>query len=89
MEKLFKKYRPDSKESKKRKNRDDIINKGEVIKENEKEDEWASVNVDDLIDQFMKTKDEFNKKVSKMIQKEKEKEENKEEEKENQNEKEK
>ena len=91
MEKLFKKYRPDSKESKKRKNknRDDIINKGEVIKENEKDEEWASVNVDDLIDQFMKTKDEFNKKVSKMIEKEKEKEENKEEEKENQKEKEK
>ena len=90
MEKLFKKYRPDSKESKKRKNknRDEIIDKNEVIKENEKEDEWASVNVDDLIDQFMKTKDEFNKKVSKMIEKEKEKEENKEEEKENQKEKE-
>ena len=102
LEKLFKKYRPDSKESKKRKNKYDNINKkdkfninigvGEErknVKDKEEEEEWASVNVDDLIEQFMKTKDEFNKKVSKNIQKEKEKEEKKEKEKEEKKEKEK
>ena len=102
LEKLFKKYRPDSKESKKRKNKYDNINKkdkfninigvGEErknVKDKEEEEEWASVNVDDLIEQFMKTKDEFNKKVSKNIQKEKEKEEKKENEKEEKKEKEK
>ena len=97
LEKLFKKYRPDSKESKKRKNKYDNIKKSDKfninninigvgeerknVKDKEEEEEWASVNVDDLIEQFMKTKDEFNKKVSKNIQKEKEKEEKKEKEK--------
>ena len=85
LEKLFKKYRPDSKESKKRKNKYDNINKKDKFninninigvgeerkngKDKEEEEEWASVNVDDLIEQFMKTKDKFNKKVNKNIKK--------------------
>ena len=102
LEKLFKKYRPDSNGSKEKKNvtktnkksyydndkEDNKANgKDASNKEDKKqndilkdEEEWVNVNVDELVDEFMKSKDEFNKKKSKINQKEKEQEQEQEQE---------
>ena len=96
LEKLFKKYRPDSSGSKEKKNvtktnkksyydngkEDSKVNGKDVSNKEDKkqndilkdEEEWVNVNVDELVDEFMKSKEEFNKKKTKIKQKEKEQE---------------
>ena len=99
LEKLFRKYRPDSDEKNKKGKKDkykykdnkekeeikdsniNIVNK--EYKEEDKsqtfedKDDWVSINVDELIDKYMKTKDSFNKKVNKYKQKKKQREKRK------------
>ena len=83
MEKLFKKYRPDSDKKSNKKNKNKNQNKnidkdGNIkiiddknVKDN---DEWVDVNMDDMVNKFMKTKDDFNKKIERYNEKMKEKE---------------
>ena len=89
MEKLFRKYRPDSGgKNQKSENRKKISEnkKSDEEKKNIVKDEenWADKNVEELVSKFLKTDEEFNKKTSKYNEEEKQmpKEEKKEKEKE-------
>ena len=97
LEKLFRKYRPDSgdksnhkrkkkmKMDKSKKNDGKNININRMIQDTEEKDiedkdrdEWVDVNVDELVEQFKVTKEDFNKKINKHQQKEKKEETKKE-----------
>ena len=76
LEKLFRKYRPDSDEKSKKRKKNYHKNKISEEKESEKKilkdkEEWVNINVDELIEKFMKTNDDFYKKIEKIKQKEK------------------
>lgn len=84
LEKLFRKYRPDSDEKSKKRNKnkkyynqnkenEEKESKNKILKDKE---EWVNINVDELIDKFMKTKDDFYKKIEKIKESEKQKNEN-------------
>ena len=76
LEKLFRKYRPDSDEKSKKRKKNYHKNKISEEKESEKKilkdkEEWVNINVDELIEKFIKTNDDFYKKIEKIKQKEK------------------
>ena len=76
LEKLFRKYRPDSDEKSKKRKKNYHKNKISEEKESKKKilkdkEEWVNINVDELIEKFMKTNDDFYKKIEKIKQKEK------------------
>ena len=60
LEKLFQKYRPDSSSPKNKKNNKRIINKKNKTIEEDRN--WVNVNIDTLIEEFMRTKQKIKKK---------------------------